>query len=275
MLMKSCLFDPRGGAVLKLLGRRHRQCDGVTRRDFLQIGSLGLGGLTMADLIRLKAQGAVDPRQSHKAAIMIFLSGGPSHLDTYDMKPNAPMEFRGEFRPTRTNVPGVEFCDLMPMQAQDCRQDRRAARRPHRRQPHRQRVLQRLCLRRGQGPEREQPAPPRRRLGRQPDAWQPQQHAGLRQPARQCHLGASLLPRRRPSPPSARIRRTATTRPWPTCPARSRSRWIGWASGNRCSSPSTACAATSTRPASWRTWTPTTPGPWRFSPRAGCVTRST
>ena len=103
--------------MLNVFGSGHKLCDGITRRDFLRIGTLGLGGLTLADLLRLKARGAVDARSTHKAAIMIFLSGGPSHIDTYDMKPNAPVEFRGEFGRTRTNVPGVEFCDLMPMQA--------------------------------------------------------------------------------------------------------------------------------------------------------------
>jgi uncharacterized protein (DUF1501 family) len=103
--------------VLNFFGKGHRLCDGSTRRDFLRVGALALGGLSLADLIRLQAQGAVDPRTTHKAAIMIFLSGGPSHLDTYDMKPDAPSEFRGEFRPIRTNVPGIQFCEHMPLQA--------------------------------------------------------------------------------------------------------------------------------------------------------------
>jgi hypothetical protein len=76
-----------------------------------------MGGLTLADLLRLQAQGAVDSHSTNKAAIMIFLSGGPSHLDTYDMKPNAPAEFRGEFSPIQTNVPGIQFCEHMPLQA--------------------------------------------------------------------------------------------------------------------------------------------------------------
>ncbi len=103
--------------MLNFFGKGHRLCDGSTRRDFLRVGALALGGLSLADLIRLQAQGAVDPRTTHKAAIMIFLSGGPSHLDTYDMKPDAPAEFRGEFRPIRTNVPGIQFCEHMPLQA--------------------------------------------------------------------------------------------------------------------------------------------------------------
>ncbi|MBI3823762.1 MAG: DUF1501 domain-containing protein [Planctomycetes bacterium] len=88
-----------------------------SRRDFLRVGGLCVGGLTLADLLRLKAQGAVDSSRSNKAIIFVYLFGGPSHVDTYDMKPDAPAEYRGEFRPTRTNVPGFDFCELMPLQA--------------------------------------------------------------------------------------------------------------------------------------------------------------
>ncbi|HTI50432.1 MAG TPA: DUF1501 domain-containing protein, partial [Planctomycetaceae bacterium] len=95
-----------------------RNCDGVTRRSFLQAGALALGGLTLGDLYRLQAQTPAAGRPRQKSAIMIFLSGGPSHLDMYDMKPEAPVEYRGEFNPIRTNVPGIDICELMPMQAQ-------------------------------------------------------------------------------------------------------------------------------------------------------------
>ena len=96
---------------------RVRLCDGLPRRDFLGLGTLGLGGLTLADLLRLKARGAVGPRSGSKAVIYIYLWGGPSHIDTYDMKPDAPVEYRGEFKPTRTNVPGMDICEHLPMQA--------------------------------------------------------------------------------------------------------------------------------------------------------------
>jgi hypothetical protein len=86
------------------------------RRAFLKIGAAGLG-LTLADLLRLRAQGAVDSRARAKAVIFVYLFGGPSHVDTYDMKPGAPSEYRGEFAPIKTNVPGFEICELMPMQA--------------------------------------------------------------------------------------------------------------------------------------------------------------
>ena len=79
-------------------------------------GALGLGGLTLADVLRSRAAAAPEGRRA-KSAIMIHLSGGPSHLDMYDMKPAAPVEYRGEFNPIRTNVPGMEICELMPMQA--------------------------------------------------------------------------------------------------------------------------------------------------------------
>lgn len=94
-----------------------RFCRGVTRRNFLKVGSLGLGGLTLADLLKLKAAGAANPQTSSKAVIYVYLWGGPSHIDTYDMKPNAPVEIRGEFRPIQTNVPGFDICEYMPLQA--------------------------------------------------------------------------------------------------------------------------------------------------------------
>jgi hypothetical protein len=88
----------------------------MTRRNFLSVGTLALGGLTLTDLLRLRAVGGSNASRA-KSIIMIHLSGGPSHLDTYDMKPMAPVEYRGEFSPIRTNVPGIEICELMPMQA--------------------------------------------------------------------------------------------------------------------------------------------------------------
>ena len=92
-------------------------CDGVSRRNFLKLGTLGLGGLTLADLLQLKARGAVNPRTRSKAVIYVYLWGGPSHIDTYDMKPDAPVEYRGEFKPIKTKVPGFDICELMPLQA--------------------------------------------------------------------------------------------------------------------------------------------------------------
>ena len=104
--------------MLTLLGKRaHKLCDGVSRRDFLKIGSLGLGGLTLPQLLQLQAQGAVDPKSTPKSVIFIYMFGGPSHLDMYDLKPDAPVGIRSEFKPIQTNVPGVDICELMPLQA--------------------------------------------------------------------------------------------------------------------------------------------------------------
>src|SRR5262245_39461292 len=103
--------------MLTLWGtKRQGYCDRISRRDFLRVGALG-AGLTLADLLRLKAHGAVDTKLSHKAVIMIMLAGGPSHIDMYDLKPDAPAEYRGEFKPIQTKVPGMDICELMPLQA--------------------------------------------------------------------------------------------------------------------------------------------------------------
>src|SRR5438034_136663 len=97
--------------MLDFFGRPDRP----SRRAFLRVGTLGLGGLTLADLLRLEATAASGGRG--KSIIMIYLPGGPSHIDLYDMKPDAPVEIRGEFNPTRTNVPGMAICELLPRQA--------------------------------------------------------------------------------------------------------------------------------------------------------------
>jgi Protein of unknown function (DUF1501) len=105
--------------MLTLWGAKQKFCDGMNRRNFLQIGAFG-AGLTLADMLRLRAE-ATWPNQarpSHKSAIMIYLPGGPSHMDMYDLKPDAPVEFRGEFRPIATNVAGVQICEHFPLQAQ-------------------------------------------------------------------------------------------------------------------------------------------------------------
>jgi hypothetical protein len=95
---------------------RFRTSPGLSRRGFLRVGALGIGGLTLTDLLRWRSRAAA-PTQRPKSAILVHLSGGPSHLDMYDMKPLAPAEYRGEFRPIATNVPGIEVCELMPRQA--------------------------------------------------------------------------------------------------------------------------------------------------------------
>jgi hypothetical protein len=91
-------------------------CDGVSRRNFLKIGALGLGGLSLPQLLNAESQSGI--RSSHKAVIMIFLPGGPSHQDMFDLKSDAPSEIRGEFKPISTNVAGLQICEHMPRLAQ-------------------------------------------------------------------------------------------------------------------------------------------------------------
>jgi hypothetical protein len=103
--------------MLTLWGSKQGCCDGLSRRNFLKIGAFG-ASLTLADILRLRADAAASTKTARpKSAIMIYLSGGPSHMDMYDLKPEAPAEFRGEFKPIATNVPGVRICELFPLQA--------------------------------------------------------------------------------------------------------------------------------------------------------------
>jgi hypothetical protein len=101
--------------MLTFLGSKHTHCDGVTRRSFLTAGALGIGGLTLADLLRAEATAGAG--SSRKAVINIHLDGGPPQMDLIDLKPQAPVEIRGEFLPIETNVPGIEICELMPNMA--------------------------------------------------------------------------------------------------------------------------------------------------------------
>jgi hypothetical protein len=99
--------------MLTIAGRAQSSyCDGVTRRDFLRIGALARGGLSLPELLQAEAQAGTG--RSHKAVIMIFLTGGPSYQDMFDLKPNAPEGIRREYRPIRTNVPGLDICECMP-----------------------------------------------------------------------------------------------------------------------------------------------------------------
>src|SRR5688500_1011254 len=87
-------------------------CDHVSRRGFLQIGALGVGGVTLPQLLSLEAQAG--HTKSHKSVIMIYMCGGPPHQDMYELKMDAPSEVRGEFAPIPTSVPGIEYCELLP-----------------------------------------------------------------------------------------------------------------------------------------------------------------
>jgi hypothetical protein len=100
--------------MLNIPGTPRRFCDGMTRRQALKVGTLGLG-LTLADVLRARANPKA--RKAPRSIIMISLDGGPSHIDLYDLKPNAPADIRGEFKPIHTNVPGFDIGELLPMQA--------------------------------------------------------------------------------------------------------------------------------------------------------------
>jgi hypothetical protein len=101
--------------MLTILGRPVKQsgsCDNLSRRSFLKIGGAAMGGLSLSQLLSMEAQAGIG--SSHKAIINIYLPGGPSHLDMWDLKPNSPSEIRGDFNPISTNVPGIQICELFP-----------------------------------------------------------------------------------------------------------------------------------------------------------------
>src|SRR6185437_13258088 len=99
--------------MLSIIGQPKRGfCDGITRRDVIKLGAMGIGGLTLADLLR--AESLAGSTSKRRSIINICLPGGPTHLDMFDLKPDAPQEIRGEFRPIETNVAGMEICELFP-----------------------------------------------------------------------------------------------------------------------------------------------------------------
>lgn len=110
--------------MLTIFGPRNSGfCDGVSRRGFLRAGTFAMGGamLNLADIFRAEAAikaaktgSSGTGRLGHKAVINVFLAGGPPHQDTFDLKPDAPSEIRGEFKPIATNVPGIEICEVFP-----------------------------------------------------------------------------------------------------------------------------------------------------------------
>lgn len=105
--------------MLDLLGPGSRLCDRLTRREILRIGGLAPLGLSLSSLLAGQARAAGDPLPNAsfgraKRCLLLFMWGGPSHIDLFDMKPNAPREVRGEFSPAPTSVPGLQMCELMP-----------------------------------------------------------------------------------------------------------------------------------------------------------------
>ncbi|GAB4135242.1 MAG: DUF1501 domain-containing protein [Planctomycetaceae bacterium] len=105
--------------MLTIYGRNRNKpnqfCDGISRRNFLTVGGIALGGIALSDALR--AEAVAKTGSNHKAIINIYLPGGPSHIDLWDLKPEAPKEIRGEFKPIQTNVPGIEICELFPRMA--------------------------------------------------------------------------------------------------------------------------------------------------------------
>ncbi len=99
-------------------GKGARYCDGFSRRSFVQLGVAGMASVSLADVLKAKERSVAQGRdKKDTAVILIWLDGGPGHMDMYDMKPEAPAEYRGIWRPVRTNVPGIEISPLMPRQA--------------------------------------------------------------------------------------------------------------------------------------------------------------
>ena len=95
-----------------------RYCDGMSRRSFLQLGVAGMASVGLPQLLRAKEQSAEGSgSKKNTSVILIWLDGGPSHMDLYDMKPDAPAEYRGTLKATRTNVPGLDVCELLSEQA--------------------------------------------------------------------------------------------------------------------------------------------------------------
>jgi hypothetical protein len=105
--------------MLRIIGPSRPLCDGISRRELIRLGGLSLAGLGLPQLLAREAQAASRPavKARAKSCLLFFLEGGPSHIDLWDMKPDAPAEIRGEFRPVATTTPGLHVCEHLPMLA--------------------------------------------------------------------------------------------------------------------------------------------------------------
>src|ERR1044071_1463562 len=108
--------------MLSIPGETGSTCDGFSRREFLRVGGAGILGLSLGDVFRLQAASAAPTGNktgwgNAKSVIMIFLQGGPSHIDIWDPKPDAPSNVRGEFKPIKSNVSGIWLSEVMPLLA--------------------------------------------------------------------------------------------------------------------------------------------------------------
>src|SRR5579872_4648436 len=95
----------------------YRTCDGVTRRDFLTVGTLGVLGLTLPEFLHMQQVAAAEKEGKAKACIVLWLGGGPSHVDTWDPKPEAPVECRGEFKAISAKGADFQICEHLPKMA--------------------------------------------------------------------------------------------------------------------------------------------------------------
>src|SRR5438874_1130417 len=111
--------------MISIPGKPGSTCDGFSRREFLRVGGAGMLGISLADILRLQANAETAPADvkhkngwgNAKSVIFIFLQGGPSHIDIWDPKPDAPSNVRGEFKPLPTKIPGMHIGEHMPMMA--------------------------------------------------------------------------------------------------------------------------------------------------------------
>src|SRR6266550_4899333 len=109
--------------MISIPGQPGSTCDGFSRREFLRVGGMGMLGISLADILRLQATAAESNAKGKvgwgqaKSIIFIFLQGGPSHIDIWDPKPDAPSNVRGDFKPIKSNVPGIWLSEVMPLLA--------------------------------------------------------------------------------------------------------------------------------------------------------------
>lgn len=118
-IARSTLLHTDSNGKLNMNDRNQTICRGpLSRRTFLTTGMLGISGLSLSDVFRLRAAAGESNVVPETSVIFVWLPGGPPHMDTYDMKPDAPREYRGEYQPIHTNVPGIDICEHLPLHAQ-------------------------------------------------------------------------------------------------------------------------------------------------------------
>ena len=244
-------------------GEPNRYCDGRSRRSFLKIGGLAMGGLSLPGLLQAEAQGGASrgpsraAGSSHKSVIMIYLSGGPAHQDTFDLKPDAPDGIRGEFKPIATRLPGVQIGEHA---APDRRRHGQGRRDPLDRRPARRALELPERHRLPDGPE---PArgEAQLRVGDRPDARGRSTRSCRRSStcSRSCSTSRTTAPGRASSATRTRRRGWRATT-WRCSSPRPTSRRRGSIAARPCSASSTSSAAGSTTPRS-AAWTTSTAAP--------------